>query len=1100
MSDIEQSPQKESNDAEEEEEILSVPPEDLADINDQEQKDKTMCDFIIKQVIGEGTFATVRLAVNKQTGEQVAIKIMEKNKIIQMEDKERIEREIKVLKNLRHPNIVHLYSVIEKDEKIYLITEYVKGKELFDYIVMKKKLSENESCLFFQQIISGIEYLHKLKYVHRDIKPENLLINEETKELKIVDFGLSNIVNNPSKDLLKSACGSPSYAAPEMLNGEKYRAPPVDIWSCGVVLYAMICGYLPFEDDDNDVLYDKICKGKFVIPNHVSEKARDLLNKILVTDPKKRFTINQIKSHPWFSTYNEKGKLMIREGLLLSKYVVPVDEDVVSSMSTKYNLSDEKIRISILTNKHDDISTIYYLLLHKKIRNKKKTVADIKGNLFRKYLDNKSNLFEAYDKDMNKVLEERKNGYTYNLQSFKSSRVLSYNLSNSQSNVDINENNNNKTGRKNLDNSKRVRFMSPENKNNNKENGIKKKNKTEKKKATKKFTKFKTNNVTFKTKASDPIKDKNEVNEKKQNNDKNLEEKEKEEKKDQEKKEKELPKKEETEDKIEEGTKDDKKEVKEEDKKEEKIIENENDKDKIKEEKKEDINENKNEDKKEEKIVENENNKVNEEKKEEKVIDNDNNKANENKKEEIKEEKKEEENREEKKDVEKKEDKKEEKEEGKKEEQKEEVKKEEVKKEEKKEEEKKEEKKEENEKTEEIPENKTLIKHREKKVHYEKNINKNKNKKTNIKNISTINNKGVSQGKNKIELKTSRIKSARTPLSLSVKVDVNKNEVESKELKEPLSQKPKINNKKHIKSKSTLIKEEMLENNNIASNKKEKEKLSTYKTPIKESYFSNKLNIKSKAIKPMEKMKTNNVLSERVDKKKKIFNKTGDYSNTQKEILLSEDTKKTKPKIKMGVIYEQQKSTNKSKKIKESLHINNISVDLTKKDLKPFTSYSKKVNSNKLVKNIDSQKNIQNKLMLYEQKNAPNFETQNSDATFSKIDEDSILISTKKLLSYEPFDLNLAYIKPRKVLKDELINLLDKNKIKYRNISNTRFVVELKKEKISLGVKFDKLNVINEENEPNDNNFRISIIKLRKLNGIYQSNIKTFEKIINKMN
>ena len=582
MSDTEQSPQKESNDVEEDEEILSIPPEDMVDINDPDQKDKIMCDFIIKQVIGEGTFATVRLAVNKQTGEQVAIKIMEKSKIVQAEDKTRIEREIKVLKNLRHPNIVHLYSVIQTDEKIYLITEYVKGKELFDYIVMKKKLSENESCLFFQQIISGIEYLHKLKYVHRDIKPENLLINEETKELKIVDFGLSNIANNPSKDLLKSACGSPSYAAPEMLNGEKYRAPPVDIWSCGIVLYAMICGYLPFEDDDNDALYDKICKGKFVIPNHVSEKARDLLNKILVTDPKKRFTINQIKSHPWFSTYNEKGKLMVREGLLLSKYVVPIDEDVVSSMSTKYNLSDEKIRISILTNKHDDIATIYYLLLHKKIRNKKKTVADIKGNLFRKYLDNKSNLLEAYDKDMNKVLEERKGGYTYELESFKSSRVLSYNLSNSQSKADINENNNNKTGRKNLDNSKRVRFMSPENKNINKENGIKEKNKTEKKKATKKYTKFKTNNIILKSKFSPPLKDKNEVNEIKQNNDKNLEEKEKEE----EIKEKELPKKEEIEEKLEEGTENDKKEVKEEDKKEEKIIVIENENDKVKEEKK----------------------------------------------------------------------------------------------------------------------------------------------------------------------------------------------------------------------------------------------------------------------------------------------------------------------------------------------------------------------------------------------------------------------------------------------------------------------------------------------------------------------------------
>ena len=124
----------------EEEEILSIPPEDITDINDPDQKEKIMCDFNIKQVIGEGTFATVRLAINKQTGEQVAIKIMEKNKIIQKEDKIRIEREIKVLKNLRHPNIVHLYSVIQTDEKIYLIMEYVKGKELLDYIVMKKKI------------------------------------------------------------------------------------------------------------------------------------------------------------------------------------------------------------------------------------------------------------------------------------------------------------------------------------------------------------------------------------------------------------------------------------------------------------------------------------------------------------------------------------------------------------------------------------------------------------------------------------------------------------------------------------------------------------------------------------------------------------------------------------------------------------------------------------------------------------------------------------------------------------------------------------------------------------------------------------------------
>ena len=495
----------------EEEEILSIPPEGVTDINDPELKEKAICDFIIKQVIGEGTFATVRLAINKQTGEQVAIKIMEKSRIAQKEDKIRIEREIKVLKNVRHPNIVHLYSVIETDDKIYLIMEYVKGKELFDYIVMKKKLTENESCLFYQQIISGIEYLHKIKYVHRDIKPENLLINEQTKELKIVDFGLSNTYINPNKTLLSSACGSPSYAAPEMLNGEKYRAPPVDIWSSGIVLYAMICGYLPFEDDDNEILYDKICKGKFIIPNHVSEKARDLLNKILVTDPKKRLTIYQIKNHPWFSLYNNKGKLMISDGLILNKYVVPIDEEVVSSMSKKFNITEENIRISILSNKHDDISTLYYLLLHKKIKNKKKSVADIKCDLFKKYCENKLNLFDSYDKDLHKVLEDRKNGYLYNYQNLSQNRGLSttdiknkLNVKEEDNSPNKKDNEDNKLNRIKLMTEKRARYFSPQKKEKKISNisTHRESNKTSEKN---KIIKFKTNNNIFKTKKSAPI-------------------------------------------------------------------------------------------------------------------------------------------------------------------------------------------------------------------------------------------------------------------------------------------------------------------------------------------------------------------------------------------------------------------------------------------------------------------------------------------------------------------------------------------------------------------------------------------------------------------
>ena len=472
---------------EEDEKILSIPLEDYEDINYKEDKSKTKCDFTIKQVIGEGAYATVRLGINNQTNEQVAIKIMDKNKITQEEDKIKIEREKKLHQNLRHPNIVHLFSVIEKGDKMYLIMEYVKGKELFDYIVFKKKLSEREACLFFQQIISGIEYLHKIKYVHRDIKPENLLINSETKELKIIDFGFSNTSSNPNKNLLESACGSPYYAAPEMLNGQKYRAPPVDIWSSGIVLYTMICGYLPFEDEDNNILYEKIRKGKFVIPKHVSDQARDLLNNILVTDPQKRFTINQIKNHPWFSLYNNKGKLMVNEGLNLFKYIIPIDEDVVSSMNSQFGINEQKIRISILSNKHNGISTIYYLLLQKKIANKKKSVADIKSDLFKKYLENKGNLLETYDKDLNKVIEERKNGCS--------------------------SENYNKVSRIKFESSKRDRSHSPTTEMNdtNKEDSIIDMNKTERKRETKRMTRFRTNNNMIKPKLSFMGKEKKEI-------------------------------------------------------------------------------------------------------------------------------------------------------------------------------------------------------------------------------------------------------------------------------------------------------------------------------------------------------------------------------------------------------------------------------------------------------------------------------------------------------------------------------------------------------------------------------------------------------------
>ena len=382
---------------------ITIPPESSS------KETKSHCSFTLTKKLGEGTFGTVRLGINVETGEQVAVKILEKVKILQLEDKTRVENEIKILKCLRHANIVHLYSVVQTDTAIYLIMEYIHGKELFDYIIENRKLDELEACKFFQQIISGVEYLHKLKVVHRDLKPENLLLDTKTKDLKIVDFGLSNLYKNTKNQMLKSACGSPSYAAPEMLNGKEYKAPPVDIWSSGVILYAMLCGYLPFEDDDNEELYKKICSGKFTIPAFVSDPAKDLIKKILVTDPSHRIGIYQIKNHPWFNLLNPT--LNINEGLLINQIVIPLDENVINEMMKKFGFENkEEIRASVLSNRHNDIATIYYLIMRRRMREGKKSIADLKSNLFLKYIRDKANLFERYNFDFDKVINDRKDG------------------------------------------------------------------------------------------------------------------------------------------------------------------------------------------------------------------------------------------------------------------------------------------------------------------------------------------------------------------------------------------------------------------------------------------------------------------------------------------------------------------------------------------------------------------------------------------------------------------------------------------------------------------------------------------------------------------
>jgi len=233
--------------------------------------------------------------------------------------------------------------------------EYCSGGELFDYIVSKQRLREREASRFFQDLINWIEYLGKIGVWHRDLKPENLLLDFK-KSLKIVDFGLSNVYNN-KHDTLKTACGSPWYAAPEMIKGRRYNGVLVDIWSSGVILYAMIWGYLPFEDPNTTNLYKKIIKAEYEIPRWLSKPSINLLSRVLEADPQKRAKVNEIKKHPWYwNIKNDKNSSKIDEDQ---------HEEVVESM-LELGFNEVHIQNCIKDNKHNHVTTTYYLLIKSK--------------------------------------------------------------------------------------------------------------------------------------------------------------------------------------------------------------------------------------------------------------------------------------------------------------------------------------------------------------------------------------------------------------------------------------------------------------------------------------------------------------------------------------------------------------------------------------------------------------------------------------------------------------------------------------------------------------------------------------------------------------
>lgn len=294
------------------------------------------------------------------TGEKVAIKIMEKAAL--GDDLPRVKLEVEALKTLQHQHICRLYQIIETDTHYFMVMEYCSGGELFDHIVEKKRLSEAESRKFFRQIVSAVAYLHSYGYAHRDLKPENVLL-DKNENLKLIDFGLCAKPKGGMQSHLYTSCGSPTYAAPELILGKKYLGAEVDIWSMGVLLYALLCGYLPFDDSSIENLYRKILSGNYEEPSWLTNSSKKLIRAMLQTDPKNRITINELCNHPWvLSGYMNSIKIHKKSNF-------EKDDDVLKIMN---NICGDNIfdiwSILNKSSRTDYRTATYLLLLDKKLK------------------------------------------------------------------------------------------------------------------------------------------------------------------------------------------------------------------------------------------------------------------------------------------------------------------------------------------------------------------------------------------------------------------------------------------------------------------------------------------------------------------------------------------------------------------------------------------------------------------------------------------------------------------------------------------------------------------------------------------------------------